>query len=361
MKHLILAVALLCAAAAGPLLAGDSIGTAGRLRGTAIETCGAPIQDQFQGACDPAPVSDKLPAAQQASAHVERANKLIRLGRIEQAYQAANDALGADPRHADALVLRVRIDMMLMSGNQLERDMNAASLLIPDNPYLLATRAELSLFHGAPKSALRDATAALKQLQDDVDILRITADAHLRLDQMILARPLLDRALTIEPDEPRSLLSRAKVLLHLGDTDKALADADKVLAKRPTDVSVLELRMFIYTALGRVKEALSDLDAILGPPDNPHAGGVRIPHYSKLMVQRAILLAQLNRTVDAGRDIDTVISSGGKRAVLRLQLFLRKNGFEDLPLDGKRTHAFDEALQACIINQACGRGLVRSI
>jgi hypothetical protein len=86
-----------------------------------------------------------------------------------------------------------------------------------------------------------------------------------------------------------------------------------------------------------------------------------MPHFNQLMVQRAILLAKLDRSAEAGRDLDVIVTSGGKRVVIRLQVFLRRNGFEDVPLDGKRTAAFDEALQACIVNQACGRGLVRSL
>jgi hypothetical protein len=86
-----------------------------------------------------------------------------------------------------------------------------------------------------------------------------------------------------------------------------------------------------------------------------------MPHFGQLLVQRAVLLAKLGRTDDANRDLDTIVATGGKRALLRMQVYLRKNGFKDLPLDGERTAAFDQAVEACFINQACGRGLVRSL
>ena len=79
------------------------------------------------------------------------------------------------------------------------------------------------------------------------------------------------------------------------------------------------------------------------------------------MMQRALLLVQLHRKADANLDLDAILTVGGRRSLLRMQIYLRRNGFADLPLDGERTAAFDSALESCFINQACGRGLVRSL
>jgi hypothetical protein len=46
-----------------------------------------------------------------------------------------------------------------------------------------------------------------------------------------------------------------------------------------------------------------------------------------------------------------------QRCLLRMQVHLRKSGFRDVPLDGKRTPLFDGALVACLVNQACANGL----
>jgi hypothetical protein len=40
-----------------------------------------------------------------------------------------------------------------------------------------------------------------------------------------------------------------------------------------------------------------------------------------------------------------------------MQVYLRNNGFPDLTLDGKRSQSFDDALKACFVNEACGRGI----
>jgi tetratricopeptide (TPR) repeat protein len=283
------------------------------------------------------------------------------LGRIEQAYQATNVALRVDGRHVDSLIFRVRVARTLMLADNVERDMNAALLVAPDNPYLLATRADMLVDNGDPKSALRDASMAIKQKPDDADILWIKARAHMELDQLKEAEKDLDRALELEPGVRHVRLLRANLHLRRAAFEQAIADTNAILAERPHDPQALELRSMIHTANGRIDEAVTDLNTILGPPGDNASGTASMPHFNQLMVQRAILLAKLDRSAEAGRDLDVIVTSGGKRVVIRLQVFLRRNGFEDVPLDGKRTAAFDEALQACIVNQACGRGLVRSL
>ena len=56
----------------GPVAAANPFGTSGHFRMFAFANCGAPIMQQVQGACDPPPVSEKLPAAEQAQAHLTR-------------------------------------------------------------------------------------------------------------------------------------------------------------------------------------------------------------------------------------------------------------------------------------------------
>jgi tetratricopeptide (TPR) repeat protein len=163
----------LCLLAAGQALAADPLGTAGRIRMFAFANCGAPIIQQIEGACDPAPVADSLPAQDRAQAHLKHAVALVGFGRIDQAYDATDDALRADNRYADALVFRARLALARMMGDDIVRDLNAGLLVAPDNPYLLATRAEYVLENGDPCSALPAVSKALEQRPDDVDILWI--------------------------------------------------------------------------------------------------------------------------------------------------------------------------------------------
>jgi hypothetical protein len=105
---------------------------------------------------------------------------------------------------------------------------------------------------------------------------------------------------------------------------------------------------------------VEDLNALLGEPGE--AGpAVTTKHNRELLFQRAILNAQLKRLGSADADIATLMSAGGKQAVLRVQLYLRQHGFPDVRLDGDRSQHFNDALKACIIDRACSRGLTQHL
>jgi hypothetical protein len=50
-----------------------------------------------------------------------------------------------------------------------------------------------------------------------------------------------------------------------------------------------------------------------------------------------------------------------KSSVLRAQIFLRQNGFGDLPLDGRDSPPLRTALQACFGLQSCFQRIQRGI
>jgi tetratricopeptide (TPR) repeat protein len=346
--------------AIGPALGSDPLGTVGRFRSFGVSNCGAPVMSQLQGACDPPPVSETLKGAAAAQAHLDRARALVSFLRLEQAYDAAAQAVAADPRNSDALLFRARLAMSQINADASSRDLNAGLLAAPDNPFLLASRAEFLLESGDAQAAWKDISAALVQRPDDVDMLWVRARTRMELNQLGDAKKDLDRAQELEPGVRQVLLFRAQLQLRRGEFEAAVADASTVL-DRQHDISAMETRAIAYVALGRNAEAVDDLSAVLGKPGEPSAASPSMPHISQLMMQRALLLVQLHRKADANLDLDAIVTAGGKRSLLRMQIYLRRNGFSDLPLDGERTAAFDSALEACFINQACGRGLVRSL
>ena len=69
------------------------------------------------------------------------------------------------------------------------------------------------------------------------------------------------------------------------------------------------------------------------------------------------LRLRLNRPAEARWDVDAVMKHSGLPEILQLQVYLRNNGFPDLPLDGKQSDRLADALVACFINDACARGM----
>jgi tetratricopeptide (TPR) repeat protein len=338
--------------------AADPFGTAGAFRRIGWAQCDKPFEEWKKGACDPAPVDPSLDPVSRSRAHIERAKLLLAQTRMEQAQQDADAAVQADPRSIAALTFRGRLGLSLRRSEDAERDFNAALLLDPRNPVLLASRAEALFIAGQTRAALDDVTGALERTPDSFDALWIKARIYVALGQRDRAAHDLDRALKIEPDDRRVRLFRAQQRLQQGKFQGAVDDTTMILDQHRGDTSAREVRAVAQIALGRRAEAVADLAEVLGAPGEP-TPAVSTRHYHGLLMQRTMLLVQLGRRDEASRDIDTLTRAGGKQAMLRMQVHLRKNGFPDVPLDGQRSTAFDEALKICLLNQACARGLAQ--
>ena len=78
-------------------------------------------------------------------------------------------------------------------------------------------------------------------------------------------------------------------------------------------------------------------------------------------MKRAMLLNRFGRGDEAMADISAALGSGGKPAIVRLQLFLRRNEFPEVPIDGVRSEKLDQSLKARFLNETRGKGIVRGI
>jgi tetratricopeptide (TPR) repeat protein len=363
-----LAIALFAGAAGAvagfaDALAADPLGTAGPFRSVGWGRCEAGVQAQFSGACDPAPVDPDLPAAERSQAHFERAIRLLSLVRMEQARQAVDAAIAADPNNVQARKLRARMNIP-GNGDVALADINAGLLLAPTDSDLLATRAMLMCGRCDKAGPLHDANEAVRQNGRNTDALWIRARILAELGQLPAADDDLTRALEIEPDYARARLLRAQFRMRLGRLKEAAEDADRVIGGGGGNgggASALQVRALARAGLGDWSGAVADLTAILGAPGAPTTASPRMAFFNELYIQRAIALVHLGRESEAMRDFETVIGLGGRPAILRMQVYLRGNGFPDVPLDGQRSQALDDAVKACFVNDACGRGIAQRI
>ncbi|MEW6640599.1 MAG: tetratricopeptide repeat protein [Pseudomonadota bacterium] len=351
--HLRLAALAAGALLAWPAGAADGIGSAGPIRSYGGTPCPQGFAALMRGECDPPAVDAALPPTQRARAHLDRARQLIGLMRPEQARQAVAEAVAADPTNVAALVLRARTTMEIDS-EKARADIATVLAREPDNADALATQA--FLISNDPPNALKSVNAALAQAPHHADALWIRSTILTGLGAPDKALRDLDDALATDPDFAQARRSHAELLLRLGAYEKAEADASAMLAQRP-DAYAHELRATARTALGNHAGALEDLNVVLVAP----AGRGPRPPIGKeqvgLYIQRALALVRTGAPQAARRDLDTVISLGGVRAILQMQLYLRRHGFPDVPLDGKRSDALDDAVITCFVNDACGRGV----
>jgi tetratricopeptide (TPR) repeat protein len=350
------AVTIALSTSLAPALARDQLGTAGSFRSMGWAPCDKGIPAQFRGACDPEPVDPSLPAAERSNAEVERALKLISIVRLEQAREALDAAARIDPKNVTALKLRARLALPQRPAAA-EADVNAALLLAPGDSDLLATRAETLFSRQEFEGALRDATEALYVNLRNADAFWIRARILIELDRLEGADNDLTRALAIEPDYTRALALRGQVRLRMMRFAEAVEDASLVLAQSPHNMPALQLRAMARTALGKYDDAIEDLTLVLGRPGEPTTAHPAFNDFNEMYITRSILLVRVGRDQEAMKDLDTITRMGGIRAILRMQVYLRNNGFPDVTLDGKRSQSFDDAMKACFVNEACGRGI----
>jgi tetratricopeptide (TPR) repeat protein len=352
----VLIAPLACSVPNAPAQAGDPLGTAGPFRSSAWAKCAAGVVEQFRGACDPPAVDPALPAIDQSKAHVERAVTLISLGRIPQAHESLNAAVSADPRNLMALKLRARIAIP-GNGDGSEADVNAGLLLDPSDADLLAMRAMHLQDAGNPRAALRDADRAVSLSSRNADVLWMRARILLVNMRFKEAEADLTQALAIEPDYFRARHLRGAVRIHIEQYGDAFEDANRAVTLHPADVSALQLRAMARAGLGDFQGLVDDLTIVLGEPGRPINADPSWALFNGLYIQRAIALVRLGRQQEAMADIETVSKLGGQRSILRMQVYLRSNGFPDVKIDGKRSQLFDDAMKACFIDKACGRGI----
>jgi len=355
LRHCVV-VAVLAFATLAPCFATDPLGTAGPIRSAGGDSCNGDFDAAARGACDPPPVASTLSPERRSQARVERARRLIALLRMQQAVLELDAAVAEDPTNSAARLLRGRLNVHDKIGEAV-RDIDAALRIDPGNVDALATRAFL-LMGQDDKGGLQDATKARVLDPGNADARWIRSLILMRMGRLEEAEEDLSSAVSIEPGNPRTLMARAEIRMLMGKAAEARDDATAVLAIRP-DMGALQVRAVVQAQSGDYAAALDDLNAILGQPGGPAGNGPPGRDFVDLHIQRAIALTRTGQLADAKRDLETIVTFGGARALLQLQLYLRGHDFPDVSLDGKRSDQLDDALQACFINDVCGRGMTR--
>ena len=143
-----------------------------------------------------------------------------------------------------------------------------------------------------------------------------------------------DLAIAAAPNDVVLRRARASLRMSAGKLREAADDLGVILANNPYDFMAISTRAAVHYALADHVAALEDLNTLIyGPKDGmPFVTGG--PQLAGFLIQRAIVLHHLKRGDEAIDDMARAVDLGGKQNVLRVQIFLRRNGFPELPLDG---------------------------
>jgi predicted O-linked N-acetylglucosamine transferase (SPINDLY family) len=193
----------------------------------------------------------------QAVAHMNLANALLRAGKAQAALLSCETALAQRPAYVEALNCR---------GNALLQLRRPADALA-DYEQALRLQPQLALLHNNRAHALRDLQRHQEALASYQRALRLrpglreallgAGEALITLGQLSQARTRCEEALAGDADDVDALHLRARISLQERHPAAALADLDRALALRPEAGALLIARGNALCGLDRLEEALS--------------------------------------------------------------------------------------------------------
>jgi tetratricopeptide (TPR) repeat protein len=103
----------------------------------------------------------------------------------------------------------------------------------------------------------------LAESPDDIRQYRFLASAYLAAHDYGRAREVVERGLSLAPDDPMLVGSRAEARAGAGDPEGALADWRRALELDPDHIGPLYMSAFVLERIGRRDEAIDTWQAII--------------------------------------------------------------------------------------------------
>ena len=349
-----------------PMPAGDP--GAGKFL-TTVSPCYLAAQRQGGKRCEePKPAAANASRHDRMSAYLKRAVFDLEMSQPEKAQKEADAALALDGDNAELRHFAARIAFTHYDVDRAEREIVIAHRLKPHDPRIGTTYAEILIARRANREAVGVFDDVIRSHPDYLFAREERATLFTYLGQCcargnyLVALEDYEYLIRHKAPDPVLLAKRAAINLAVGETKLAAADLSAALQLVPDRVDLLIERAQAYAKLGQDESAVKDYDAILADaapgtplhamPDNKRA---------RLLVQRAQSLVELKRFADAVKDAVAAMSVGGKAAILRAEILLRRHGFPDVPIDGENSATLRQALGACFGLKTCYQPVIHAI
>jgi len=193
----------------------------------------------------------------QASAHLNLANALLRAGKPQAALVSCATALAQRPDYAEALNCRGNVLLQLQRAEEALSDYDRALRLRPELALLHNNRGDALRDLGRPEEALASYDRAL-QLQPGLrEAVYGSAEMLRTLGRLVEARVRCEECLGDDRNDVEALHLRSRISRDLSLPAEALVDLDRALALRPDAADLVLDRGNALCQLKRVEEALA--------------------------------------------------------------------------------------------------------
>lgn len=164
------------------------------------------------------------------------------------------------------------------------------SLEIEITPEVLASRCNTYRLTAAFELALEDCNNALAIDPQNVTAHIAAAMLFLEKDQLNLAQKEADVAIRIDPSSIEAVLAASQIAIAEGDSEAAIVALSRCIEIDQSNPECYWHRGFLYTALGQIKLAIEDMQAVLDLGD-PNIHG-------RLMLEAGTVLRQFGEHPD---------------------------------------------------------------
>lgn len=228
-------------------------------------------------------------------------------------------------------------------------DFENALKLTPNNEELYLALANIDFRRGLDTQALERIQKAIAINPTSPRVLRSIGAVFASAGQSEGAMRFLTAALRLDPKEPYALLLRSQLYAQKRDYEKALADADALVAIPPDEINrngfldgegrqrdfhvvALTHRAELYENLGQHDRAEADFDAAVAYKNSPHA-----------LLARGEFLANIpGKEAAALRDLDAALRTEPREPRAH---YARGVAFSNLRRYAEAAKAFDEAIK----------------
>ncbi|MCA1323388.1 tetratricopeptide repeat-containing sulfotransferase family protein [Herbaspirillum sp. alder98] len=178
-----------------------------------------------------------------AEAHSNLAFLLCEQGRFDEAAAAAEMAIELNPHLADAYLNLAEIEMSRLRHDDALQRLNSLMAFAPQHAGALAARAQLLIKTERYQDALTCAHEAVRVAPDSARAHNVLGRALQALDQHEQALESFERAATLPGTVmEEAMVSRATLLMEMGDQDAAIAAFDHAMEKFPGSMRVMMAR-----------------------------------------------------------------------------------------------------------------------
>lgn len=256
--------------------------------------------------------------------------------------------LSAEKR-AELLFVRGRAHHRTGNLDLAEEDYEAALKLVPENEEIYLALANIDFRRGQDTQALERIQKAIAINPASPRVLRSIGAVFSSAGQADSALRFLNSALRIDSKEPYALLLRSQIYAQKRDYERALADADALVAIPPDEINrnafldnegrqrdfhlvALTHRASLHESMGNYDLAESDFDAAVAYKSSPFA----------LLERGEFLAGRPGKEAAALRDLDAAIRA---EASAPRAHYARGVALTNLRRYAEAAKAFDEAVK----------------